>query len=51
MRSESSIEQAAEFMRIRLCLPKNRFSDVKEFLEAQTKQSIRELATIWWDKK
>ena len=51
MRSESSIEQAAEFMRIRLCLPKSRLSDVKEFLQAQPKKSTRELATVWWDKK
>jgi SAM-dependent methyltransferase len=51
MRSETNIEQAAEFMRIRLCLPKSRVSDVKEFLQAQPKQSKRELATIWWDKK
>ena len=51
MRSEINNEQAAEFMRIRLCLPKDRVSDVKEFLQAQPKQSKRELATIWWDKK
>lgn len=51
IRSETSIEQASEFMRIRLCLPKNRFSDVKEFLLAQPKQSTRELVTIWWDKR
>jgi hypothetical protein len=50
MRQESDIEQAAEFMRIRLCLPKERLSEVKEFLQNQPQSSERELATIWWDK-
>jgi SAM-dependent methyltransferase len=51
MRVEANIDQAAEYMRIRLCLPKNKFSEVKEFMLTQQKQSNRELATIWWDKK
>ena len=50
MRQESNIEQAAEFMRIRLCLPKERLPEVKEFLQNQPQSSERELATIWWDK-
>ena len=51
IRQESNIEQAAEFMRIRLCLPKERLPEVKEFLQNQPQASERELATIWWDKK
>ena len=50
MRQESNMEQAAEFMRIRLCLPMQRLAEVKEFLQNQPQASERELATIWWDK-
>jgi hypothetical protein len=38
-------------MRIRLCLPKNRLNEVKEFLIKESPSLERELATIWWDKK
>jgi len=51
MRQETDIEQAAEFMRIRLCLPKNRLNEVKEFIIKESPSLERELATIWWDKK
>lgn len=50
-RPEKDLDQAAEFMRIRLCLPKNRFTEVKEFMQSQPIQGTRELTTIWWDKK
>jgi hypothetical protein len=50
VRQESNIDQAAEFMRIRLCLPKSREVDVKEFLTNQPRAEERDLATIWWDK-
>jgi len=47
---ESNIDQAAEFMRIRLCLPKSREVEVKEFLTNQPRAEERDLSTIWWDK-
>jgi SAM-dependent methyltransferase len=50
MRQETDIDQAAEFMRIRLCLPKNRLNEVKDFLTKESPSVERELATIWWDK-
>ena len=50
IREESNIDQAAEFMRIRLCLPKTRNTEVKEFLVSHPRSQERELATIWWDK-
>ena len=50
IREESNIDQAAEFMRIRLCLPKSRKIEVKEFLDSHPRSQERELATIWWDK-
>lgn len=51
VRPEKDLDQAAEFMRIRLCLPKKRFTEVKEFMQSQPIQGTRELTTIWWDKK
>jgi SAM-dependent methyltransferase len=48
----SGIDQdlAAKFLRIRLCLPKNREGDVKEFMNNNPESKIRDLVTIWWDK-
>ena len=51
LRSTIDPDQAAEYMRIRLCLPKSRLYEVKEFMSQQKPQSVREIATIWWDKK
>lgn len=48
-RAEPSPEQAAHFMRIRLCLPESREGEVREFLESHTAPSMRQLSTIWWD--
>lgn len=45
-----STEQAAEFMRIRLCLPKSRRAEVAEYLEKNNQPEVRKIATIWWDK-
>ena len=45
-----NLEQEAEFMRIRLCLPKEREPEVAEFLQNQPRIQNRPLATIWWDK-
>lgn len=49
MRAEADLESQAHFSRIRLCLPESREPEVLEFLRAQPKIAIRELATIWWD--
>jgi hypothetical protein len=49
MRSETSLDDAAHFMRIRLCLPPTRESEVREFLASRPSPTTRPLATIWWD--
>ena len=49
MRVEQNPEQAAHFMRIRLCLPASREGEVREFLATQPESPVRELSTIWWD--
>ena len=49
MRTETNLDQAAHFMRIRLCLAPSRESEVREFLESQPAMSTRSLATVWWD--
>jgi len=45
MRVEQSLDQAAHFMRIRLCLPESREDDVREFLRSHESPSTRELST------
>jgi hypothetical protein len=49
MRVEQSPEQAAHFMRIRLCLPESREGEVRDFLQSHPAPVARELSTIWWD--
>jgi hypothetical protein len=49
MRVEQSPDQAAHFMRIRLCLPESREDEVREFLHSHPAPPMRELSTIWWD--
>jgi SAM-dependent methyltransferase len=49
MRVEQDPEQAAHFMRIRLCLTESRESEVRDFLESHAAPTARELSTIWWD--
>jgi SAM-dependent methyltransferase len=49
LRTTSNLEQAAHFMRIRLCLPKSRESEVREFLSAHPAAPEMALSTIWWD--
>ena len=49
MRTEQNLDQAAHFMRIRLCLPKEREAEVREFLASADLPPTRELATVWWD--
>jgi len=51
LRSTIDADQAAEYMRTRLCLPKSRLQEVKNFMGNQKSRSVREIATIWWDKK
>jgi SAM-dependent methyltransferase len=51
LRSTVDADQAAEYMRIRLCLPKSRLSEVRDFMANKGTSSTREIATIWWDKK
>jgi SAM-dependent methyltransferase len=48
-RAEPSPEQAAHFMRIRLCLPESREDEVRDFLQSHPAPLTRELSTIWWD--
>ena len=49
MRIEQNPDQAAHFMRSRLCLPASREGEVREFLESHPTPTTRELSTIWWD--
>ncbi|HEX7404732.1 MAG TPA: methyltransferase domain-containing protein [Candidatus Nanopelagicaceae bacterium] len=50
MRVDRDLDEATKFMRIRLCLPLRRESEVREFLAYSPMPLTRELATIWWDK-
>jgi len=49
MRTEQNLDQAAHFMRVRLCLPASREGEVREFLTLHELPSSRALSTIWWD--
>ena len=49
MRVEQNLDQAAHFMRIRLCLPESREGDVRDFLASSEPAPMRELSTVWWD--
>jgi hypothetical protein len=49
MRVEQNLDQAAHFMRIRLCLPESRVDEVRYFLSSHPAPTARELTTIWWD--
>ncbi len=48
MRREQTPEQAAHFMRIRLCLGPEREGEVAEFFAAQA-PTASPLACVWWD--
>jgi SAM-dependent methyltransferase len=50
LRGDRNLEEMTEFTRIRLCLPKVRDPEVRAFLEQRPTPTVRELATIWWDK-
>jgi SAM-dependent methyltransferase len=47
---ERDLDEAAKYMRIRLCLPPQRESEVREFLAYSPTPVARDLVTIWWDK-
>jgi SAM-dependent methyltransferase len=49
MRVEQDLDQAAHFMRIRLCLPASREDEVLEFLRGHPPPDVRQLSTLWWD--
>ena len=49
MRVEPNLDTAARFMRVRLCLPPERESEVREFLANREPVAERALATVWWD--
>lgn len=49
MSDRSDIDQDAEFLRIRLCLPAERLLEVRDYLLANSLPRAREIATIWWD--
>lgn len=48
-RKEPKLDQAARFMRVRLCLPPEREPEVREFLASQEPVAERVLAAVWWD--
>jgi SAM-dependent methyltransferase len=43
-------DDRVEYTRLRLCLPKERNSEVEEFLRENPSPTQRELAVVWWDK-
>lgn len=43
-------DDRAEYTRLRLCLPKSRIEEVREFLKTDPSPTSRELAVVWWDK-
>lgn len=49
VRAERDLAQAAHFMRIRLCLPASRESEVYDYLAQTPVAPTRALTTIWWD--
>lgn len=49
MRGGQDLDQAARFMRVRLCLPPERDPEIREFLANQQPVAERALAVVWWD--
>jgi len=49
MRNEKDLEDAVKFMRIRLCLPLDKESEVRDFFAKEKPSIARELAVIYWD--
>ncbi len=48
-RVEPELDQAAQYMRVRLCLPPEREPEVREFLATQKPVTEIALAAVWWD--
>jgi len=48
-RSSISMQKMVEFTRIRLCLNSERDAEIQAVLESAPADTIREVATIWWD--
>jgi len=46
---EQDLDEAVRFMRIRMCLPAAKDTDVRKFMQENPPSEIRPLATIWWD--
>jgi SAM-dependent methyltransferase len=51
IRAACDLDQAAHFLRIRLCLPASREGEVRDFVAARPEPTERPLATIWWDAR
>lgn len=49
MRVEPKLDLAAQYMRVRLCLPPEREPEVREFLATQKPVTEVALAAVWWD--
>lgn len=47
---DKQLEEAADYTRIRLCLPKERINEVRDFLEMNPSPTSRSLSVVWWDK-
>ena len=50
LRNGIDFEQVVEFNRIRLCLPKSRIAEVRDYMVKHPSNEYRPLATIWWNK-
>ena len=48
-RAEQDLDQAAHFMRIRLCLDASREDEVRTYLRSHPVPTVREVSTIWWN--
>ncbi len=46
---EQDLDEAVRFMRIRMCLPAAKDTDVRIFMQENPQSETRPLATIWWD--
>ena len=49
LRDRVDIDQDSEFLRVRLCLPPERLSEVRDYMLANPLPTHRDIATIWWD--
>ena len=47
---DKQLDEAADYTRIRLCLPEGRIQEVRDFLAENPSPTSRALSVIWWDK-